>query len=102
MGVIERLDPEMVTRAEQPPVAAIPDRKSEVAKKLPDALFAPGRVGAQNQFAVGRRAPARNAARLQFPYQLIARVEARVRGDPYSSIEARGLALAARFVRRAQ
>src|SRR4051812_17713458 len=48
LPVAERLDAEMIARAEQPPGASIPDREREIAQQPIDASGAGGAVGAEH------------------------------------------------------
>ena len=49
LGVEERLDAEVVPRAEQPATLAVPDGEREVAEQVPHARLAPDSVGVQDE-----------------------------------------------------
>src|SRR5205085_10985827 len=50
----ERLDAEMIARAEETPLAFVADRKSEITEQMVDALFSPFQIGVQDQFVIIR------------------------------------------------
>ena len=53
LGVEERLDAEMIPRAEQTMLRLVPHGEREVAEQVRHAILTPGAVGAENQFRIG-------------------------------------------------
>ena len=48
MGIIERLNPEMITGAEEAPLSSVPNGESVIAKQIIDALFLPSVISMKN------------------------------------------------------
>ena len=69
-GVIERLDPQPVARAEEAPAPPVPDRKSIHPLQPVQAIFTPMQIGLQQHFRISsgvEAVPARFQLRPQFP-----------------------------------
>src|SRR5262245_23245374 len=69
-GVIERLDPQPVARAEEATAPPVPDRKSIHPLQSLQAIFAPMQIGLQQHFRIGvgiEAVTARFQLRPQFP-----------------------------------
>src|SRR5271168_1468452 len=103
LGIVERLHAEMIARAEQNFLARVPDGESEIPAQMLHTIRAPGRIRAENQARISGSAPRGALALLRkFLFQFLTAVNARIRGDPQLSVEARRLLLNLRFARGAQ
>src|SRR5262249_43327517 len=78
--VVELLDARVVSRAEEGPAPAVPEREGEVVQQVRRAALPPALVGRQDQRRVRDRPP-RPLVEAQRLEQLVAVVEARVGGD---------------------
>src|SRR2546422_268172 len=82
--VVERLDAEMVARAEQRRAARVPDGKREVAQQVLRATLAPALVGGEDELSVRDR-----AGRTEHGAEVGAVVDARVRREDERAVGAR-------------
>src|SRR5271156_5994035 len=102
LGIVKRFHAEMIARAKQNFLARVPDREGEIPAQMLHAIRAPGRVRAQNQARISGSASRSALALLrEFLFQFLTAVNARIRGDPQLSVEARRLLLNLRFARGA-
>src|ERR1700722_2588726 len=106
LGVVKRLDAEMVARAKEFPFARIPNREREIAAQALYAIFSPNRIRTQNQIGVARRAARQRGIEFlslrHFPKQLVPAINARVSGNPILAGEIGRLLLVLRFNRGSQ
>ena len=101
-SVEKRFNAKMIARAKQLFVTGVPKRKGKISQQTIYAPRAPCRIRPQDQFAVRRVRMHRLLCFLKLVNQLFARVQPRVCHDPKVPVEAQGLPVAFRFLRRPQ
>jgi hypothetical protein len=102
IGVIERLDAEMVSGAEESFPARVPDGKRKIAAQVLDARLAPRRERVKDQLRIRRAISDFLALLLKLCLEFAPAIDARVGRDPELPVEARRLAIAEGFVRGSQ
>ena len=102
MGVIERLDAQMIATAKQTFSRTIPDPEGEVAQQVVDTVLSPGEIGAQKELDIGRGPETVLGLIFQFGDQVRARIQTSVGDNPNCSVQAEGLVLSFRLCRGLQ
>ena len=103
VSVEQRLDTEMVSRAEELTAGVVPDGEHEVAKQVQHAILTPALICTQDQFGVRG-----NFCRILFPSgakgvdEVAPRIQARVRDDPRRAVQGEWLRVRCRAVGRVQ
>ncbi len=100
--IVERLDAELVTPAEEKLLPGIPDSEGKIAAQMLDTFFTPGGIRVQDQIGIRSGMPYTASFLFEFSFQFGAAVEPRISGNPVLPVETCGLALVERFVRGAQ
>jgi hypothetical protein len=102
LSVEESLDPQMIACAEEPLLPAVPNGVDKIAEQMFHAPLTPGVVSVQNQLGVGSIQCRGASPSGQLGDQCRPIIDARIRGDPDSSIQAAWLLLTFRFPGGAQ
>src|SRR5262245_14915695 len=87
LRVVERLDAEVVARAEEAMFEGVPNRKREVADQMCRALISPRTVGAEDQLRIPGISSNRLARVVQRGGELVPRVDARVGDDEATAVD---------------
>ena len=99
LRIKERLDAQLIPRAEQTLSRLVPDGKREVAEQPADAIFTPYSVGAENQFDVRRvEGDVLLAPRPEVGDETLSGIDARIGDDPSLVVEREWLRLANRLL----
>ena len=92
-SVEERLDSQMIASTEEALPGAVPNGEGKIAEQAVDTALAPGLVGTQDEFDIGRiRREIFVALGSQSRDQIAARIDTGIGDDPYFAIEGAGLA----------